>query len=138
MLFPMTPLDPQLLIPFARKYIWWMTQDEAVTMPDCVAAQVMNIGDYDNVQALVTLAGDSYLRAVLRKAEIVNSRRAHGPIGTIGSGLPRRTRFRPCRRELWHDPHVQTSSRRLTRGTATNVKRTFLPIIVHRKEHSVF
>lgn len=66
----MAPLDPTLLTPFARKYIWWMTPDEAVTMPERVMAQVMNIGDYDDVQALATLAGDDYLRAVLRQAEI--------------------------------------------------------------------
>ena len=70
MLFPMAPLDPQLLIPFARKYIWWLTPEEAITMPERVAAQVMNIGDYDDVQALAALAGDDYLRAVLRRAEI--------------------------------------------------------------------
>ena len=70
MLFPMAPPDPQLLTPFARKYIWWLTPEEAITMPKRVAAQVMNLGDYDAVQALAALAGDDYLRAVLRQAEI--------------------------------------------------------------------
>lgn len=64
------PLDLTLLTPFARKYLWWMPPEEAVTMPERVVAQVMNIGDYDDVQALATLAGDDYLRAVLRQAEI--------------------------------------------------------------------
>ena len=66
----MAPPDPTSLTPFVRKYIWWMTAEEAVTMPERVVAQVMNIGDYDDVQALATLAGDDYLRAVLRRAEI--------------------------------------------------------------------
>lgn len=66
----MTPPDPTSLTPFARKYIWWMTPEEAVTTPERVVAQVMNIGDYDDVQALATLAGDDYLRAVLCRAEI--------------------------------------------------------------------
>ncbi|NGZ10860.1 MAG: hypothetical protein CV088_15985 [Nitrospira sp. LK70] len=66
----MTPLDPTLLTPFARKYIWWITPEEAVTMPERVVAQVMNIGDYDDIQTLATLVGDDYLRAVLRQAEI--------------------------------------------------------------------
>lgn len=66
----MAPFDPELLTAFARKYIWWMTPDEAVTLPERVVAQVMNIGDYDDVQALATLAGDDYLRLVLRRAEI--------------------------------------------------------------------
>lgn len=39
-------------------------------MPERVAAQVMNIGDYDDVQALATLVGDDYLPAVLRLGEI--------------------------------------------------------------------
>jgi len=33
-------------------------------------AQVMNIGDYDDVQLLAAQAGDDYLRTVLAGAEI--------------------------------------------------------------------
>ena len=66
----MTPLHPTTLTRFARKYIWWTTPDVAVTMPERVVAQVMNIGDYEDVQALATLAGDDYLRTVLAHAEI--------------------------------------------------------------------
>jgi hypothetical protein len=66
----MMPPDPALLTCFARKYIWWATPDVAVTMPERVVAQVMNIGDYDDVQALATLAGDDYLRTVLQHAEV--------------------------------------------------------------------
>jgi len=66
----MLPVDPSKLKPFAQKYVWWKTADEAVEMPERVAAQVMNIGDYDDVQALVRLVGDDYLRGVLRNAEI--------------------------------------------------------------------
>lgn len=33
-------------------------------------AHVVNIGDYNDVQALAALAGDDYLHAVLRQAEI--------------------------------------------------------------------
>ena len=39
-------------------------------MPERVVAHVMNIGDYDDVQALTTLAEESYLRMVLQHAEI--------------------------------------------------------------------
>jgi hypothetical protein len=66
----MLPVDPIELKPFAQKYIWWKTADEAVQMPERVAAQVMNIGNYEDVQALVNLVGDEYLRDVLRHAEI--------------------------------------------------------------------
>ena len=66
---PMMLSDPTILERFARKYVWWVTADVAVAMPERVVAQVMNIGDYDDVQALATLAGDDYLRAVLQQAE---------------------------------------------------------------------
>ena len=66
----MTPPDPSSLARFARKYIWWTTADVAVTMPERIVAQVMNIGDYDDVQALASLAGEDYLREVLQHAEI--------------------------------------------------------------------
>ena len=66
----MLPIDPAELKPFAGKYVWWKTADEAVQMPERVVAQVMNLGDYEDVQALVNLVGDEYLRDVLRHAEI--------------------------------------------------------------------
>ena len=45
-------VDRASLKPFAERYVWWMTADEAVEMPDRVFAQVMNIGDFDDTQAL--------------------------------------------------------------------------------------
>jgi hypothetical protein len=62
-------IDQDALKYFAGKYIWWKTPDEAVAMPERVIAQVMNIGDYADVQALATLVGDDALRAVLTHAE---------------------------------------------------------------------
>ncbi|MCL2022219.1 MAG: hypothetical protein FWG81_09105 [Betaproteobacteria bacterium] len=53
----------------AGRYIWWKTPDEAVTMPERVVAQVMNIGDYADVQLLVSEVGDEALREVLTHAE---------------------------------------------------------------------
>jgi hypothetical protein len=54
---------------FARKYIWWKTPEEAVAQPERIVAQVMDLGDYDDVQSLVHEAGTAYLREVLRRAE---------------------------------------------------------------------
>lgn len=54
---------------FAHKYIWWKTPDEAVAMPDRVIAQVMNIGDYQDVQELANGFGDDTLRDVLSRSE---------------------------------------------------------------------
>ncbi len=67
--YAMIPIDRSALKPFAGKYIWWKTTDEAVTMPERVIAQVMNIGDYDDIQALAALLGDDGLREVLTHAE---------------------------------------------------------------------
>lgn len=61
--------DHELLKRLARKYIWWKTPDEAMKMPDHVIAQVMNIGDFDDVQSLASQVGDDVLREVLVNAE---------------------------------------------------------------------
>lgn len=65
----MMPISQESLKPFASKYIWWKTPDEAVAMPQRVIAQVMNIGDYADVQSLVSQVGDEVLREVLSHAE---------------------------------------------------------------------
>ena len=64
-----TSIDRETLVRFARKYIWWKSPDQAAAMPERVAAQVMNIGDYDDVQLLTRQAGEDYLRHVLIHAE---------------------------------------------------------------------
>jgi hypothetical protein len=65
----MRHIEPEVLKPLASKYIWWKTPDEAVGMPERVVAQVMNIGDYADVQLLAKLVGDEVLREVLSHAE---------------------------------------------------------------------
>lgn len=65
----MMQISQESLKPLARKYIWWKTPEEAVAMPERVIAQVMNIGDYYDVQALASQAGDEVLRDVLTHAE---------------------------------------------------------------------
>ncbi|MBI5141192.1 MAG: hypothetical protein HZA20_03225 [Nitrospirae bacterium] len=66
----MGQIDRDILKRLAAKYIWWKTPDEAIGQPERVVAQVMNIGDYDDVQMLAAQAGDDYLREVLARAEI--------------------------------------------------------------------
>ena len=63
-------VDSASLHPFACKYIWWKTPEEALLQPERVIAQVMNIGDYDDVQTLDALVGEDVLREVLLHAEI--------------------------------------------------------------------
>jgi hypothetical protein len=65
----MKPADVQALKPLARKYVWWKTPDEALAMPQRVIAQVMNIGDYDDVQAMAAQLGDRPLRETLAQAQ---------------------------------------------------------------------
>ena len=65
----MIRINQEGLKPLASKYVWWKTPEEAVAMPERVIAQVMNIGDYPDVQTLVTQVGDDVLREVLAHAE---------------------------------------------------------------------
>ena len=62
-------IDREALKRLASKYIWWKTPDEAVAMPDRVIAQLMNIGDYADVQTLVHQVDDDVLRDVLTHAQ---------------------------------------------------------------------
>ncbi|MCP4701710.1 MAG: hypothetical protein GY862_33355 [Gammaproteobacteria bacterium] len=63
-------LDPEILVKFAKKYLWWKTPDEVIETPARVIAQVMDIGDYDDVQIVAKQAGDEYLKTLLNHAEI--------------------------------------------------------------------
>ncbi|MCL2309354.1 MAG: hypothetical protein FWC42_03625 [Proteobacteria bacterium] len=65
----MIQISQEILSPLANKYIWWKTPDEALAMPERVIAQVMNIGDYSDVQLLSALVSDEVLREVLVHAE---------------------------------------------------------------------
>jgi hypothetical protein len=58
-----------LLTSLAAKYIWWKTPDAAMEQPQRVAAQVMELGDWDDVVALTESEGDDFLRDVLRHAQ---------------------------------------------------------------------
>src|SRR5260364_332748 len=62
----MIPVNPEALKPFASKYVWWKTPDEAVAMPERVIAQVMNMGDYADVQTLAVQVGDDALSGVFK------------------------------------------------------------------------
>ncbi|MDP1830494.1 MAG: hypothetical protein Q8K67_00405 [Geothrix sp.] len=53
----------------AARYIWWESPDEAMRRPARVIAQVMNIGDLDDVQDLLRSVGEASFREVLGNAE---------------------------------------------------------------------
>jgi hypothetical protein len=62
-------IDCELLKRLAGTYIWWKTADEALAVPAQIVAQVMNMGDYADVQALAAEAGDDVLKSVLVHAD---------------------------------------------------------------------
>jgi hypothetical protein len=66
----MSELDRDLLKRLSAKYIWWKTPDEAIQQPNRIVAQVLNIGDFDDVRELTAKVGEDYLREVLTHAEI--------------------------------------------------------------------
>lgn len=53
----------------AARYVWWKTPDEAMQQPQRVAAQVMNIGTWDDLVRMDEAVGEDYLRSVLQTAE---------------------------------------------------------------------
>jgi len=53
----------------SARYVWWKTPDEAMRNPRRIMAQVMNLGDYEDMCKLVEIAGHEALRDVLRQAE---------------------------------------------------------------------
>ena len=59
-----------ILASFASKYIWWKSPTEAMKYPERIIAQVMNIGDYDDVQLMVKFFNEDSLKNVLKMAEI--------------------------------------------------------------------
>lgn len=56
------------LMPFAKKYIWWMTPQDAMTDPHRVIAQVMNLGTLEDVTKLRELIGEEQLKQVVLSA----------------------------------------------------------------------
>lgn len=64
-----TPKVREILFSLAQKYIWWKPVDESIKIPQRIAAQVMDIGDFDDVRLLEKFAGRELLRFALTHAE---------------------------------------------------------------------
>lgn len=58
-----------LLARWAARYVWWKPVPDALRYPGRIIAQVMNIGDYGDLQALVESFSVDALREVVRHAE---------------------------------------------------------------------
>lgn len=61
--------ERDLLGRWAAKYIWWKAPDDAMRWPTRIIAQVMNLGEYDDVLRLIEVFGAEALRQTLRGAE---------------------------------------------------------------------
>ena len=66
----LTVSQRSVLRDLAARYVWWKSPDEALAHPQRVMAQVMNLGDYDDVLRLSEAFDDETLRDVIRDAEI--------------------------------------------------------------------
>jgi len=66
---PCTEAGLACLRALAPRYVWWKTPDEAMRYPDRVAAQVMNLGTFDDLTAMLEAVGEDHLRWVLQHVE---------------------------------------------------------------------
>lgn len=62
--------DLEFLSHYASRYIWWKTEEESLSMPYRLIAQIMNIGTLEDMNAIAEHFGDDLLRSVIRRAEI--------------------------------------------------------------------
>jgi hypothetical protein len=65
----MNTLAEKELNRLATRYIWWKTPEEAMQSPRRVVAQVMNLGDFEDMRQLTDIVGEDELRETLRHAE---------------------------------------------------------------------
>jgi len=65
----MNPAQADELIPLARKYVWWKAPEEALKFPQRVIAQIMDIGDHDDIERLVHIVGEKALKNAISCAE---------------------------------------------------------------------
>jgi hypothetical protein len=66
----MSELSKAVLHRFSTKYIWWKTPEQAAAHPDYILTQVMNIGEYQDVQWLVHHIDKTMLCKILKEAEV--------------------------------------------------------------------
>jgi hypothetical protein len=65
----MTDPEINLFKALAAKYLWWMTADEALKRPERIVVQVMNLGDFADVAAVLNAVGEDQARECLTHAE---------------------------------------------------------------------
>jgi hypothetical protein len=73
----MTAEQTALLRQMAERYIWWKSAQKSIESPHRIAAQVMNIRDYDDAQKLASTLGDEFLRSLNAEIGEFNERSWH-------------------------------------------------------------
>ncbi len=58
-----------VLAAMGRRYLWWERDRIDAVPPRRIVAQLMNIGDYDDVLAVLSLLGEAPFRDALANAE---------------------------------------------------------------------
>lgn len=53
----------------AGKYIWWQIDGCITDNSERIIAQLMDIGDYEDVQKMLALFDEDYLRTIIQKAQ---------------------------------------------------------------------
>lgn len=66
---PRATLDPVMFRTFAKKYLWWVSPEEAIMDQGRLVAQVMNIGTFEDVRYLEDRLGEDYLASILKTAK---------------------------------------------------------------------
>ena len=67
--FLMTNCESSFFKTLAAKYLWWVTPDDAINHPERIIIQVMNIGDFNDVTAVMKTVGEEQARELLIHAE---------------------------------------------------------------------
>ena len=67
--FRMTDYEKTLFKTLAAKYLWWMTPDGALSHPGRIIVQVMDIGDFADVIAILDSVGEDRARELLINGE---------------------------------------------------------------------
>ncbi len=60
--------DPRLL-DLAKRYVWWLSPEEALEYPQRVIARIMDMGTFEDIHELVAIVGEGSLRQALQNAE---------------------------------------------------------------------
>lgn len=53
----------------APKYLWWQNAEVSLRFPERAIAQIMELGDYGDIQELIRCAGEDVLKKTIQTAQ---------------------------------------------------------------------